>query len=418
MQNLNIKVLKVIAICLTALMVICMAILLDRSPKRTEQVEIEVVEAINNRERIIHHSGDLYCYTVVPSEDTIQYALLKLPVNFDKNSTRKIIQKYVGAFDEFNLDVYKNKIFFQNGATHYFDTITGEVKKFCDGELQFMLEPSSFVMLKDGNLYKGSYYATNYVVNSLEKIAEGNFINVGEDSKRVYYYSIGKTNSIVIGLDKETLNIIVYDNIETVNKVLNDVLITDSYLFEIYGTNSEKYIKRISKKRIKDGTYPSEELKIEPLEIVEFVDMKYTKPLLGNESFDDVYFYGSKVINKGDYYSSDELETKLYRYDAKNNEVKEYAGKLNELSLNRYSVISGDEGCVLRFDGKDMTKIPTSTNDFKDIVAMSVADVNIIEEYLYYEAKITKISGEVEIILARVPISGGESERINVPRKK
>ena len=122
--------------------------------------------------------------------------------------------------------------------------------------------------------------------------------------------------------------------------------------------------------------------------------------------------------DKGDYYSSDELETKLYRYDAKNNEVKEYAGKLNELSLNRYSVISGDEGCVLRFDGKDMTKIPTSTNDFKDIVAMSVADVNIIEEYLYYEAKITKISGEVEIILARVPISGGESERINVPRKK
>ena len=95
MQNLNIKTLKVIAICLTALIVICMAILLDRSPKRTEQVEIEVVEAINNRERIIHHSGDLYCYTVIPSEDSIQYALLKLPVNFDKNSTRKIIQKYV-----------------------------------------------------------------------------------------------------------------------------------------------------------------------------------------------------------------------------------------------------------------------------------------------------------------------------------
>ena len=145
MQNINLKTLKVIAICLTALIVICIAILFDMSPKRTEQVEIEIVEAINNRERLIHHSGDIYCYTMIPSE---QYALLKLPIDFDENSTRKIVQKYVGAFDDFDLDVYKNKIFFQNGATYYFDTITEKIKKFCDGKIQFMLEPTFFVVLK------------------------------------------------------------------------------------------------------------------------------------------------------------------------------------------------------------------------------------------------------------------------------
>ena len=113
-----------------------------------------------------------------------------------------------------------------------------------------------------------------------------------------------------------------------------------------------------------------------------------------------------------------EVEKDLISLGYKKNEVKEFDGKLNELSLERYSIASGDDSCVLRLDGNDITQIPISANDVKDVKVASVSEINIIEGYLYYEVRITKLSGDIEIVLARVPKSGGESERINIPRKK
>lgn len=417
MQKLNLKGLKVIAICLAALLTICIAILLYRSPNPLEITEVENVDAINNNERIIHHSGDIYCYTRVSGKDNTQYMLLKLPIGFDENDNREVIETHNTSLDNLTLDGYKNKIFYRNGSTYFFDTVTNSIKEFCKGEIQFMIEPNYFVMLQDGNLYKGTYYATNYVVSSLEKLAEGDFIKVGEDNKRMYYYSsTGKNNIIVVGLDKKTLNIIIYDNIETLKYNLDDVIVTDNYLFEIYGTESEKHIKRISKKQNKEGQYLAEELKIDKLDVIEFVDARYTKPLIGNQSFDDVYFYGSTIISPGDYYANKVLDTKMYKYDSKLNKVSKYSGKLNELSTDRYSITCSDKGCRLLFDGKELTKVPTTIADLNSVTKKEVKEINIIEDYIYYEIALANVSGDVDVIFAQAPRNGGESRRINIPK--
>lgn len=418
MQNLNLKSLKIIAICLTSLIVICIAVVFDRSPKKYVVPEIEIIEALNNREKIIHHSGEIYCYTTIPSVAGVQHVLLTLPIEFKKTDARHIIEKYAGALENAKLEVYNNKIFFNKGLTQYYDINQKQIGKFCDGELQFMVEPNYFIVLKDGNLYKGRYYPTNYVINHIEMIAEGNFVKCGEDTKRMYYYSEGKTNTLVVGLDKKTLNIIIYDNLKNLEQKLDDVMVTDNYLFEVYEADSEKKIKKISKKPDGKDQYPSEELKLQHFDVIELVDLKYTKPIETNKAFDDVYFYGSVIEIPGDYYTADTLNTKMYKYDAEKDKVFEYIGNLNERSTERYSIVSGDAGCFLYFDGKEITQIPTIITDLSDVSNMQVLNIEIIANYLYYEVQLSKSSGEVDIILAQVQKNGGESERINLPQKK
>lgn len=418
MPKLSLKALNVIAICLTALIVIFIAIFVSDSPEAPKTVEVENVEAMNNRERIIYHSGDIYCYTTVPTEQNLQYMLLRLPINYSDSSNREIIENFGGALGDTTLDVYKNKIFYKKGATYTYDIVNNEIDKFCEGEVQFMIEPNFFVMLQDGDLFKGRYYENTMAVNRFEKLAEGNFVRAGEDSKRMYYYSsTGNNNTIVVGLDKETLNIIIFDRIDTVGKTLDDMIVTDNYIYIVYGNDEAKQVKKISKQINSNGEYPSEILQIDKLNIIEFIEEKYTKPLNSDAVFDDVYLYGSVLIQPGDYYTSPVYDTKIYKYDSKTNKVSEYTGQLNERFAAHYSITSGDDGCTLYYQEKELTKIPTTLTTFADIIKMEVLEINIIEDYIYYEVKLTDATYKTDIIFARVSRDGGESQRINITKK-
>ena len=419
MQKLNMKALKVIAICLTAFIVILMAVLVTSSPKELTVVEVENVDAMNNKERIIYHSGDIYCYTTVPSNNTLEYMLLRLPVDFTESSDREVIENFGGALNDMMLDVYKNKLFYKKGATYMYDIVENRLDKFCDGEIQFMIEPNYFVMLEDGNLFKGRYYENTLKVNRFEKLADGSFIRAGEDSQRMYYYSTtGTNNTIIVGLDKETLNIIIFDRLDTSKQKLDNLFVTDNYLFALYGDNTEKFIKKISKKSNEQGEYSSELLKIDVFNKVEFIDEKYTRPLeKSNQIFDDVYFYGYVMTDPGDYYTAPTYDVKMYKYDNKMNKVSEYTGQLNERFATHYSITSGDDGCTLYYHEKELTKIPSNLTDFSDVHKMEVMEINIIEDYIYYEVKITTASQKTDIIFARVLRDGGESHRINITKK-
>lgn len=418
MKNISIKALNVIAICLSAIIVICIAVFVTGSPKKPQVVEVENIEALNNRERIIYHSGDIYCYTTVPTEKNLQYMLLRLPINYSDSSNREIIENFGNALTDTTLNVYKNKIFYQKGATYMYDIVESKIDKFCDGEIQFMLEPNFFVMLQDGDLYKGRYYETTLAVNRFEKLAEGNFVRCGEDTKRMYYYSsTGTNNTLIVGLDKETLNIIMYDRLDTARDVVNDVIVTDNYIYVLYGNNDSKQIKKISKKKDANNEYPSEVLKIDTFNKVEIIKQKYTEPLDSKLPFDDFYFYGSVMTNPGDNYTAATYDTKMYKYDEKSNKVEEYTGKLNERFAAHYSITSGDDGCTLYYDQKELTKIPSNFTDFSDITSMEVMEINIIEDYIYYEVKLIDASYKADIIFAGVPLDGGESRRINVTKE-
>ena len=418
MSNLNVKTLKIVAICIASLIALLMIMLLSRSPKAPEVVEIENVDAMNNRERIIYHSGDMYCYTTVPTNDVLQYMLIRMPIDFNDNSNREIIENFGGPITDTTLDVYKNKLFYKKGATYMYDIVENRIDKFCDGEIQFMLEPNFFVMLEKGNLFKGRYYENTLQVNKFEKLAEGNFIRVGEDSKRMYYYAeAGSSDTIIVGLDKETLNIIIFDHLDTGKQKLDNVFVTDSYLFVLYGDSNEKQIKKISKVMNKDGAYESELLKIDKFNKIEFVEDKYSRPLDSNTVFDDIYFYGMVTIDPGDYYTSPTYDSKLYKYDSKTNKVSEYTGSLNERFKAQYSMTSGDDACTLYYQGEEITKVPTKLSDLSDATKMEILEIDIIEDYIYYEVKIAKSTGVSDIIFARVKRGGGESQRINITKK-
>ena len=210
-----------------------------------------------------------------------------------------------------------------------------------------MIEPNFFVMLQDGDLYKGRYYESTLAVNRFEKLAEGNFIKAGEDTKRMYYYSsTGNNNTIIVGLDKETLNIIMYDRLDTARESVDDMIVTDNYLYVIYGNDEGKKIKKISKQMNSNNEYPGELLQIGTFNKVEFIAQKYTEPLNSKSVFDDIYFYGSVIINPGDNYTPATYDTKMYKYDVNLNKVEEYNGKLNERFTAHYSITSGDDGCI------------------------------------------------------------------------
>ena len=48
---------------------------------------------------------------------------------------------------------------------------------------------------------------------------------------------------------------------------------------------------------------------------------------------------------------------------------------------------------------------------------MEVIEIDIIEDYIYYEVKLTNASYKADTIFARVPRDGGESQRINVTKE-
>lgn len=418
MPKLSLKALNVIAICLSALIVIFVAVFLSGSPDAPEVVEVENVEAMNNKERIIYHSGDIYCYTTVPTEQNMQYMLLRLPIDFSDSSNREIVENFGEALGDTTLDVYQNKIFYKKGSTYMYDIVENKIDKFCEGEIQFMIEPNFFIMLQDGDLYKGRYYENTMAVNRFEKLAEGDFVRAGEDSERMYYYSsTGNNNTIVVGLNKETLNIIMFDRLDTVNQTVDDMIVTDNYMYIVYGNSAEKQIKKISKQVNDDGEYPSELLKIDKFNKVEFLEEKYTKPLNSDAVFDDLYFYGSVITKPGDNYTPTEYETKIYKYDVKSGKVSEHTGQLNERFSAHYSITSGDDGCTLYYHEKELTKVPTNLTNFADIIKMEVLGINIIEDYIYYEVKLINSSYKTDIIFARVPRDGGESQRINIIKK-
>lgn len=433
MPDFDVKVLKRIAIAIVA--VLCLILfVVGKLTIPPEEEEEKILEAVNNGERIVHYDGNLYCSTKIKKGEKTENVLIKLPVEFDDSTPRETIKSINTSADNVKLKFFENKLLYNCPNTYIYDLQKNKEALFCEGELQFMIEPNGFVMLQNGDLYKATYYPTTYMANALEKIAIGDFVRHGEDDEKVYYSSsTGQSNTIIVALDKESLRMTTLDNINTRKQEIEQIEVTDDYVYVIMTTDSKCFIRRISKRLDKDGKAEIVEIPLELFDKIETIDTKYAKPIEYNkkkDKFNDLYFYGGILLEAGQRYGKDDVyETKMYKYSFSDNTVSEYTGILNELYTKSYS---GDfKGTVveLYYGDKKITEIDTKIPNLNDVV---VNNIEIIKDgkvnYLYYEIRVSEIGTVVEettkegnkivknsdIILARTLLEGGVSQRINI----
>ena len=286
MQNLDVNKLKSLAILLVSILIICIiAVSLGKKPPKIE--EVIVYESVNNNERVAHYGDDLYCCVPMVIDGKTKSVLLKLPIEFDDDTPREIIDTFdTTSLMNKTLEFQGNKLFYKNGATYMYDLANKKISPFCEGDIQFMLEPDTFVMLENGNIFKGTYYLSTYMTKYFEKLAEGNFTKIDEDEKKVYYYSDAGSNTIVVSLDKENLRVFTMDNFKNTKMKLEDSIVTDDYVYEVVSHDNKKYIRKISKEIESNNNLEILEKEIGEYDVIEFVDFKYTKALNINSKKD------------------------------------------------------------------------------------------------------------------------------------
>ncbi len=429
MPKYDMKALKVLAILISAVVIIILTVYIHftSTPKEKEE---ELVDSLNNGETVIQHKDYIYCSTKMMQNGKTTNVLLKVPVDSDTNNSKEIITTFSNSLENIKLWFFENKLFYDDSKVYIYDLEKKKADMFCEGELQFMLEPNGFVMLQDGNLYKLTYYPSTYMAKDIEYIAVGDFIRAGEDDDKVYYYSTsGTSNTIIVALDKESLRMMTLDNINTRKQSVKAVVTTDDYVYAfISEDNGTQYIKQISKKLNKDETADTKKILIDNFDTLEVIDTKYTRPLnLNNtkknkkETFNDVYFYTKVIISEAAKYEIGAVyDTKLYKYDSKTNKVEEYNGSFNELYVGGYSAVADGSRAVLYNGDKKITEIETGFSNLGDI---TVNTINIIQtngkNYLYYEILVNDINEEdgtlrnSDVILAVTMLEGGTSRRIN-----
>ena len=426
MQDVNIKVLKIMAVGIVVILSIILVVV-SLSNRQQPVEEIIYHESINDNERVAHYGENLYCCLPLQIDGKTQNALIKMPINFNDNTSREIVDVFdTASVRKKTLNFFENKLFYKDGDTYMYDIGKGTIDVFCEGELQFMVEPDAFIMLEDGDIYKGIYYPATYMARRFEKLADGDFVKRGEDDKKVYYSSVAGSNTIIISLDKESLRIVTLDDIDTSKRTLENVLVTDDFIYVLISDSEGKHVRKISKELDKNNEIVVEEFLLGQYDIVEFIDFKYTKPLNINQppenkvlSSNDFYFYGSTIIKHGDQYeTSTEYDKKMYKYDEAQNTINEYNGNLNERFVADYSGDIKESVIELYHGDKKLTELETGITD---IVNLEIVDINIVEDkekyYLYYEVEVLSADGNIELIYARTFAEGGESKRINIVEK-
>ncbi|MBQ8300150.1 MAG: hypothetical protein IJX99_09965 [Clostridia bacterium] len=391
----------------------------ERPPK---EVDEGIAEIFNNNEKIVHHSGDIYCYTNIFKDNKWTNVLLKLPIEFDDSTPRMIVHEFSSMVENIKLNFENNRLFYMSGASTYMYNITqNRIDRFCEGELQFMCEPNSFVTLTDGNLYKCEYYPATYFTKNVTKLADGTFKRYDEDENRVYYSTSAGSNSLVVALDKETLNIILIDNFPTKDMQIEDVLVTDNYVYELIKSNEGPFVKKVSNKSKKENEkIEFTKLPINDAEYIEFIDSKYSKKLEpmkkkeDDSSSDDLYFYvGDLELDPNAYTIGYIVASKeAHKYDEATNKVASYDDNtFNETWLDNYSLFLNGENVELYHNNKYITSVKTSITED---VNLKMNSVNIIGDYLYYEFQISN-STNTDTVFARTMKTGGVSQRINIP---
>lgn len=419
MENLNQKTLKIIA-GVIIFFIVAIVIFLGVTAEKPLEEEEGIAEIMNNNEKVVHHSGDIYCYTRILKENRWVNVLLKLPIDFNSTTPRMIVQEFSTNVKDVELNFENNKLFYTPDVNTYIYNITGNrIDRFCEGELQFLYAPNSYVTLCDGNLYKGDYYTQTYLTKKIKKLTEGSFNKFDEDENRVYYSTQAGSNTIVVALDKSTLNIILIDNFETKKQQLEDVLVTDNYIYELIRDGDGLFVKKVSNKlKNENERIEYEILPIENAEYIEFIDSMYSReiePLNNNSASigDDLYFYICDVEEDVDADMTEYIivSKAVYKYDEAQNKVDAYNDDaFNELWLDNYSLVLNDSNVELYHKNKFITSIET---DITENVTLGMNSVNVIGDYLYYEFQISNGNNR-DIVLARTLKTGGESQRINL----
>lgn len=416
--DLTPKTLKIIA-SLIIISLITIIVLVGVTAEKPQKEEKEVIsEIINNNEKVVHHSGDVYSYTNIFRNNRWSNVLLKLPIDFNDKSTRMIIQEFSVFSENITLNFENNRLFYMYGPdTYMYNIIQNRIDRFCEGELQFLCEGNSFVTLFDGNLYKGEYYPATYFAKSFKKLTDGSFKKFDEDENRVYYSSsTGASNTLVVALDKTTLNIILIDNFKTNKQELQDIMVTDNYVYELIKGNDGQYIRKVSKEMKEENEdIEFEILPIENAEYVELIDSMYVRALNSTDDSiirDDLYFFIADVeaITNDNLIDYKILNKTVYKYDESKNKVDLYTGIFNELWIDNYYLVQDGKTVSLYNKNNYITSIETQIAAASEL---ELVNVNVIGDYLYYEFEI-KNENVSEIVFARTLRKGGESQRINI----
>ena len=433
MPDFDVKMLKKIAIIIVAVLCLILFIVGRLTIPEKEKEEV-ILEAANNGERIVHYDGNIYCAVKVKENGKINNTIIRLPIDFDDNTPRETMKSLSTSAENVKLRFFENKLIYNSPNTYIYDFQNNKEMLFCEGELQFMIEPNGYVMLQNGDLYKATYYATTYMANALENIAIGEFIKQGEDDEKVYYSSVtGQSNTIIVSLNKENLGMTTLDNINTRKQKIEQIQVTDDYVYAIISSDTGCRIRKISKKLDKEGKPVVEEIPLDMFEKFEKIDTQYAKPLANTkkkDKFNDLYFYGSKLIKVGERYGKDDqFETKMYKYSIEDNSVSEYTGVLNKLYAGSYSGDFNGTVAQIYYGDTKITEIDTGISNLNEIV---ITDIEIVSDgkndYLYYEIRVSEIDSFIEettkeetkvvknsdIILARTLLEGGASQRINI----
>ena len=82
LENLDQKKLKIIAGVIATLLVLVVIFIGMTAEKPHEEGEEVISEIYNDNEKIVHHSGDIYCYTSVFRNNRWANVLLKLPESY------------------------------------------------------------------------------------------------------------------------------------------------------------------------------------------------------------------------------------------------------------------------------------------------------------------------------------------------
>lgn len=426
MPKFDLKILKVLSIIIVAILIILFIVIAYYTSAPKEKKE-KILDALNNGESVVYYKDNIYSATKIWQNGKMTNALLRTPIDSESNESTEILTTFATSLDDIKLWFFENKLFYDYSKVYIYDFDKRKSDMFCEGELQFMLEPNAFVMLQNGNIYKCTYYPSTYMAKTIEQVAIGDFIRIGEDDDKVYYYSTsGTSNTIIVALDKESLRMITLDNINTRKQTVEKVVSTDDYIYAFISGDTQ-YIKQISKKLNKNETADTKKIEIEKFDEIEVIDSKYTKTLnLGSnqkkkDRFNDIYFYSKVILVEGAKFgSSTEYETKLYKYSAKENKVEEYTGGFNELYLGSYSAVANGSFAELYYGDRKITEIETGYSNLNNV---AVTDINIIqigdENYLFYEIRVDNMNTEdgtskdADVILARTLFEGGKSVRIN-----
>ncbi len=322
--------------------------------------ESNLYEVKNNNSFITQYGDNLYYFPEALAGTINKY--LHVASAKDENSSigEQILKIESLKMYNSNIIIFENKMFYKQFGNTYMIDFKDRLKyeKFCEGDIQY-IDANKALVIIDGNLYNVPYFSDTYKPQRYGKIIIGNLTKLSEDENVLYFKSVNENGiQTIVGVDKSTMKIIIYDsNIKNTIKI-NDFLTTNDYLFYLATENNNNFVYRIDKKNHEK----------EIISLKEYKNISIFK----NDNKDNIYFLSVQ----------DDGTIKKYICKEDSTVPEEFIGNVNQEFIGNYTITLKDNKLELYKGGKYFTTIET---DARNLTKANILDIATIDNNIYYK---------------------------------